>query len=114
MPETFNPQSQERSQENSPEKEGVRNLCEVFDQAEAVFAAEGREGSKAYLPRIYDVLIALNKSDKEEWETLWVWNPDEELTEQEFDSLNTRRKLLSNTIGIKTESGATRHDLNEI
>ncbi len=102
-------------------KERIENLFANFDKAEAALAAEekenkneGREIAKGFLPEIYDDLIALNKRSKEDWVTIWIWNPDGELTEQEFNALNLRRKLLSNAVGIMTASGEIRHDLNEI
>ncbi len=114
MPEKFNPQSPENNPENHLKKEWFESLCKAFDEAEAVFAAEGRETAKTYLSRIYDDFIVLNKRDKADWETVWIWNPDGDLTEENFNSLNLRRKLLSNAIGILTASGEIRHDLNKI
>ncbi len=120
MPETFNPQSQEQVPEGPSKQERLADLYKAFDEAEKALiveekenANEARENAKAYLPRIYDDLIALNKRDKGSGNE-WAWNPEGDLTEQEFDSLNLRRKLLSNAIGIMTASGDIRHDLNEI
>ena len=86
----------------------------LLAEAETVLAVEGREKAKTYLPRIYDELIASNKRDKVDWTNTWVWNPAGELTEEEFNRLNPRRKILSNAIGIMTASGVVRHDLNKI
>ena len=66
------------------------------------------------MPKVYDDLIKLNKRKKEDWQTLWVWKRDGYLSEEEFNRLNLRRKLLSNAVGIMTSSGEARHDLNEI
>jgi hypothetical protein len=86
----------------------------LLAEAEAVLAVEGRDRAKTCLPKIYDDLIALNKRNKEDWKNTWVWNPAGDLTEEEFNTLNLRRKLLSNAIGIMTASGVVRHDLNKI
>jgi len=50
----------------------------------------------------------------EDWKNTWVWNPSGDLTEEEFNTLNLHRKMLSNAIGIMTASGKVRHDLNKI
>ena len=86
----------------------------VFTKAESILATEGRENAKVHLVTIYDELIKLNKRDKEDWQNTWVWNSKGDLTEDEFNTLNLRRKLLSNAIGIMTSSGVVRHDLNKI
>lgn len=114
MPEQFKPQSQEGNPENLTKQERFENLCKVFDNAEIVFAVEGREAAKPLLSKIYDDLIALNKRDKKDWQNIWIWNQSGYLSEEEFNSLNFRRKKLSNAIGIMTDSGEVRHDLNEI
>jgi hypothetical protein len=102
------------SPERDPSKrEGFEKLSNLFDEAEKVFEAEGREKAKELLPELYDSLITLNKVGKEGLITL-VWNPDGDLTEEDFNNLNTRRKILSNNIGIKTASGNIRHDLNKL
>ena len=92
----------------------IRRLDWEIDEAEIALKVEDREKAKEYLPKVYDDLIKLNKRDKKDWQTLWIWNPDGYLSEEEFNRLNIRRKLLSNAIGIITESGEIRHDLNEI
>ena len=92
----------------------IRRLDWEIDEAEAALKVEDREKAKEYLPKVYDDLIKLNKRDKKDWQTLWIWNPDGYLSEEEFNRLNIRRKLLSNAIGIMTDSGEIRHDLNEI
>jgi hypothetical protein len=104
----------EGSQENSEKTERIEALANLFAEAEAVFEAYGRERAKPLLPKIYDALIAINKRDKKDYVTLWIWNPEGDLSEEEFNALNLRRKLLSNAIGIMTSSGEVRHDLNEI
>lgn len=114
MPEPRDPQLQEAIPENLSKQERFQKLGLLFLEAEHMFAIEGREAAKPLLNRIYDDLIVLNKRSKEEWKTIWIWNPEGDLTEQEFDEMNLRRKLLSNAIGIKTASGAIRHDLNTI
>ena len=115
MSEQLKPQSQEGNSEDISKQERFQKLGFLFLQAENAFAIEGREAAKPLLPEIYDELIALNKRDKEkDWDTLFVWNPDGDLTEEEFNLMNLRRKKLSNDIGIMTASGEVRHDLNEI
>ncbi len=103
--------------EGSSEKEGSEKLRELFAGAETVFTAEGRESAKLLLPKIYSDFMALNKRwvrDDYDWQTVWSWNSDGDLTEEEFNALNLRRKLLSSAIGIMTASGEIRHDLNPI
>ena len=98
----------------APLRRDIRRLDWEIDEAETTLKVEDREKAKEYLPKVYDHLIKLNKRDKKDWQTLWIWNPDGYLSEEEFNRLNIRRKLLSNTIGIMTDSGEIRHDLNEI
>lgn len=106
--------------ENSPrknpleKKEAVIKLGALFVEAETALAVEGRDRAITFLPRIYDDLIALNKRDKKNWKITWVWNPRGDLTREQFDALNLKRKQLSNAIGIMTASGVVRHDLNKI
>jgi len=109
--------------EDSLKKERVEGLNSLFDEAEemvknkGVEVGEAREKEKEHLVRIYDTLIALNKRYKEDdefWRNQLIWNPKGDLTEEEFNQLNLRRKQLSNAIGIVTASGEIRHDLNEI
>ncbi len=111
MPETPNLQPQEG---NLSKQEILENLSRAFDEAETALEAGDREGAKERLPLIYDTIIALNKRSKEDWEIIWIWNPDGDLNEEEFNELNLRRKLLSNAVGIMTKSGEIRHDLNKI
>ncbi len=101
-------------QETNPsKKEAFESLSSLFDEAEKVLEVEGREKAKELLPKLYEDLFALNRTSKEGLITL-VWNPDGDLTEEDFNTLNLRRKKLSNEIGIKTASGEIRHDLNEL
>lgn len=110
----------ENSSKNFPKKSqletktAVKKMETLFAEAETILVTEGREKAKIYLPRIYDDLIVLNKRDKIDWINTWVWNPAGDLTEEEFNKLNLRRKLLSNAIGIMTASGVVKHDLNKI
>lgn len=113
MSEKFNSQPGELEAKSST-TERVAELATLFNEAETILSIEGRESAKLLTPKIYNELIALNKRDKGDHLTLWVWNPDGDLSEEEFDTLNLRRKLLSNAIGIMTASGEVRHDLNEI
>ena len=99
--------------ELSLKKEAAENLNVLFDEAERALEKEGREKAITLLPAIYDALILLNRRDKTNRQTIWVWNPQGNLTQEEFNRLNRRRKLLSNAIGIMTKNGI-RHDLNEI
>ena len=117
MTELFNSQSQENAPEEGPSKqERLTELARVFDEAEKILEVEGleagRETAKLLLPQIYDGLMELNGRDKgDDWTTIWIWNPEGELAQEEFDALNLRRKLLSNAIGMKN-NGTIRHDLN--
>jgi hypothetical protein len=94
--------------------ESVAKLTILFSEAERILATEGRDKAKTYLPMIYDELMALNKRDKNDFTTIWIWNSNGDLTKEEFNTLNLRRKILSNAIGIMTASGVVRHDLNKI
>lgn len=112
--------------EKSPGKnELVEKFEKLFDDAESLIKTEGVENTevrerlnKELLPNIYNGLILENKREKERkdnnWKMVWVWNPEGNLTEEEFDKLNLRRKILSNAVGIMTTSGEIRHDLNKI
>lgn len=95
-------------------KKQIEELDILFTKVEDILKKEGREKAKIYLENIYDNLIILNKRDKEDWANIWTWNQEGDLTEDEFDGLNLRRKLLSNAIGIMTSSGEIRHNLNRI
>jgi hypothetical protein len=113
MSEKFSSKPPKRTPEIPTQKETFESLSRVFDAAEAVFTAEGRESAKPFLNKIYATLIELNKSNGQIY-PLQEWNSEGELTEAEFNELNLRRKKLSNAIGIMTASGVVRHDLNEI
>jgi hypothetical protein len=117
MTEKLNQNPEENTPEKGPSKQESfekLKLYDAFRDAEEVFETSGREIAKEFLPQIYSGLMALNGRDKgSDWKTIWVWNPEGELTQEEFDALNLRRKLLSNAIGIKN-NGVIRHDLNEI
>ncbi len=113
MKENFD-EREPQGTEGDPHKENVDALRALFAEAEEVFAAEGRDAVKPRLPGLYTKLQELNKSDVSDWKRTWMWNAEGDLTEEEFEELNLRRKALSNAIGIVTASGATRHDLNKI
>lgn len=101
--------------QNDQEKESViSRLDNIFTEAESVFEKEGREEGKKLLAGVYSGLMTLNKRDASDWVNQFVWNPEGDLTEEQFKKFDLRRKLLSNAIGIKTASGAIRHDLNII
>jgi hypothetical protein len=112
MVEKLDPQPDKLEPKTTAEK--MTELSVLFSEAETILSTEGRESAKLLLPKIYDELISLNKRDKGDYLTIWIWNPDGDLSEEEFNTLNLRRKLLSNAIGIMTSSGEVRHDLNEI
>ncbi len=112
MSEKFNLQPNENEVKNPSER--IADLSILFSEAESILSSEGRESAKLLTPKIYNEIISLNKRDKGEYLTLWVWNPDGDLSEEEFNALNLKRKLLSNAISIMTASGEVRHDLNEI
>ena len=113
MIETFNQPPQEENPEDRFKRERVEDLRKIFDEAEAVFEASGREAVKPFLNTIYSSLIGLNKLESS-INPLERWNEEGDLTEEQFNELNLRRKKLSNAVGIKTASGEIRHDLNEI
>ena len=93
--------------------ERFKNLVLLFDVAEAVLEAKGRKEAIPLLGSIYNNLIDLNKT-KGQGSPLGEWNPHGDLTKDQFEVLNRRRKKLSNDIGIMTASGVVRHNLNEI
>ncbi len=109
------PTPSDEAHKNRSEREiSVLKLNALYAEAEAAFDAGGREVAKPLLPKLYDDFMALNKRSNGDWETQWVWNPDGDLTKEEFDAINLRRKLLSNAVGIMTASGVVRHNLNVI
>ena len=116
MSERFESQSPQEDPENVAKKEiieKINQLRETFATAERAFVESGREAAKAYLPEICTTLIKLNKFDPEVvFSPLAQWNPEADISENEFDELNRRRKILSNAVGIMTASGQIRHDLN--
>jgi len=116
MTEIIKPQQREKSGDISVEAR-TEYLLKRFTEAESLVEAGDREGAKIRLPQIYGDILTLNMrnhENEEEWAVQWVWNPDGDLTEDEFNQLQRRRKLLSNAIGIMTASGVVRHNLNEI
>lgn len=114
MSETFNQQPQEKSSEELLKKERFENLSRLFFEAKVILADEGKEQAKEYLPKIYDGLIELNKRDKKDWQTLWDWNPNGDLSEEEFNSLNHKRKSLEDVIDINESSDVIGNDSNKI
>src|SRR5579862_4508684 len=98
MPEHFN-QPPPGTPEKFSSKEGIEGLISMFIEAEKVFEAEGREGTKPLLIPLYATLQDLNGFDMSDWTKVWTWNPEGGLTEAEFNELNLRRKKLSNTTG---------------
>lgn len=109
-PESYQPQE---NPEEMSGKEGFNELSALFDEAEKIFEAGGREPAKKCLPDIYNKLMELNKWDRTELSPM-TWNKDGDLTEEEFNELDLRRKKLSNAIGIMTADGTVRHNLNDI
>lgn len=93
--------------------ESVTILRDLFAKAEETLDQQGRDAAKVLLPEIYDMLMSLNKWDKANSAPM-TWNPQGELTEQEFNELNLGRNKLSNAIGIMTANNTVRHDLNKI
>lgn len=91
----------------------IDELRSLFAKAEETLEKEGRDAAKVLLPEIYNSLICLNKWDKADWSPM-TWRSEGELTETEFNELNLRRRLLSNSIGIKMADGTIRHDVNPI
>ncbi len=104
---------------NDQEKEfAISRLDAVFTEAESIpeaaFEGEKRAEGKKLIATIYSDLMTLKKRDASDWQIQWVWNPEGDLTEEQFKKFDLRRKILSNAIGIMTASGAIRHDLNII
>lgn len=99
--------------EQPPQEENFESLRTLFDEAEAAFEHGGRDEAKPLLGNLYSGLGKLNKST-EEINPLAKWNWVGDLTEDQFNELNLRRKKLSNAIGIMTASGEVRHDLNKV
>lgn len=100
--------------EQPSQGETFERLRTLFDEAEATFEHGGRDEAKPLLGKLYSGLSRLNKPAEDEVNTLAVWNPKGDLTEEQFNELNLRRKKLSNAIGIMTKSGEIRHDLNKL
>lgn len=111
-------------------REAIRELFRLFDDAESAFGTtdptetdpsvvkEARDATKPLLNKAYAELIRLNKSEDRLPNPLGEWNPSGDLTEEQYDALNIRRKILSNAVGRlhKNPDGkfAIRHDLNDI
>ncbi len=111
-------------------REAIRELFRLFDEAETAFGTtdptetdpsmvkEARDATKPLLNKAYTELIRLNRSKDQLPDPLKIWNPSGDLTEEQFDALNRRRKVLSNAVGIlhKNPDGkfAIRHDLNDV
>lgn len=91
-------------------KNDVETLIGTFDLVEATFLNGGREVTKPLLGGLYRYFIKLNGS--EAVNSVAEWNPEGYLTKEQFETLNRRRKILSNAVGIMTGSGQIRHDLN--
>lgn len=113
LPKKVQPKAPERKES----KETVEALRAMFTEAQQVLETQGRDPAKLLLPQAYNALIEANKWDKSNHAPM-TWNPEGELTEEEFDELNHSRKILSNNIGIMAThpDGTTyiRHDLNKI
>jgi hypothetical protein len=113
MSEKFELESKVESPENIIKREKVEKLRSIYDEAESIFEAEGREKTKPLLGPVYTLLSDLNKTTGQIY-PFEKWNPEGDLTEDQFNEFNLRRKKLSNAVGIMTASGVVRHDLNEI
>ncbi len=98
-------------------KETVESIRAMFVEAQQVLETQGRDPAKLLLPKAYNALIEANKWDKSNWMSM-TWNPEGDLTEEEFKELDRSRKILSNNIGImatdKDGKPYIRHDLNEL
>ncbi|MFA6094632.1 MAG: hypothetical protein WC757_01975 [Candidatus Paceibacterota bacterium] len=91
----------------------VETLTATFDLVEAAFKNGGREAAKPLLGGLYNSFTKLNRFDPNiVINPLKEWNPEGDLTKEQFEILNRRRKILSNAVGIMTSSGQVRHDLN--
>ncbi|MFA6430267.1 MAG: hypothetical protein WC229_00640 [Candidatus Paceibacterota bacterium] len=103
----------EQPQNNQEKELAISKLDTIFTEAESIFEKEGREEGKKLLAGVYSGLMTLNKRDVSDWVNQFVWNPEGDLTEEQFKEFDRRRKILSNAIGIMTASGV-RYDLNII
>ncbi len=111
------PDTAPSSTEKKESKETVEKIRSMFVEAQQILETQGRDPAKLLLPKAYNALIEANKWDKSNWMSM-TWNPEGDLTEEEFNELNRSRKILSNNIGIlatdKDGKQYVRHDLNEI
>jgi hypothetical protein len=79
-------------------------------------AEEVRSQSLPFHIDINNALMALNKSKG----IFQIWNPEGHLTEDEFNALNARRKVLDNAIGSKVKDPITfkdkgiRHNIHKL
>ena len=108
----------EQPQNNQEKESAISRLDTIFTEAESIpeeaFEGERRAEGKKLIATIYSDLMALNKRGASDYVTQFVWNPEGDLTEEQFKRFDRRRKILSNAIGIMTGSGTIRHDLNVI
>lgn len=116
--------------EEIPAQERIRSVIELFDTAEALLettdiptlearerenmglALTRRAAAKAFADRVTTELIKLNRSFGPP-ATFDDWNSNADLTEDQFNELKRRRKILANAVG-SLNALKIRHDLNEI
>ncbi len=113
MPEKLDQTKGERGPEQRSTPESIERLRRLFSEAEKALETEGREAAKPLLDEIYAVIIELNNPNAP-MDAVRAWNPKGRFAKDEFNELNLRRKKLSNAVGIMTQRGVVRHDLNEI
>ncbi len=112
MSEKFQPPAEPKP-EVIPIQEAIEELRELFTEAEKTLETHGRDYAKPFMGRIYGELKRMNQSLPDE--KTFIWHEHENgLTQEQFNELNLRRKLLSNAIGIMTAGGVVRHDLEKI
>lgn len=128
VPRTENVPSRHPSPEN--QENGYQQLLIKFAEAESVFgttsleetiqretdnyeaALERRAQTRPLLNAIYTELIRLNDDNSYPPQfKLTAWHASGQLTEAQFNELNSRRKHLAHLLG-KLDGGKIRHDLN--
>lgn len=119
---------QQEIDRDTPVSERIEKLRALFETTEVLLGTtditvlERREGqdmegalekrvlAKPFADRTTTELVKLNKSS-----SLKDWNKDGNLTEEQFNALTRRRKILMNAVGsLVPNEGKIRHDLNKI
>lgn len=76
-------------------------------------AVEARKNAKPSLDMMTNTLNGLNKGEDK---SLRKWNPEGDLSEEQFNDLNLKRKQLANLLGALNANypNGIRHDIHEI